>query len=324
MRSIPELQKFFNNALTAEQFSGTPKELYEPLGYILRLGGKRMRPVMLLHACEMFGQDASKALPQAIAIELFHNFTLMHDDIMDHAPLRRGLPTVHEKYNSTVAILSGDAMLVMAYKYLITADDALLRILVEIFNDCAIRVCEGQQLDMNFEKTDGLDVNDYLYMIELKTAALIATSLKMGALVAGASAADCIQIYEFGKHLGISFQLKDDWLDTFGSAEKVGKQPGGDIIQNKKTYLLIEALNIADAQTKSELNRWFSGEAFDSSQKVKSVTEIFKTLQIDHVAERESEKHFLTAFQHLDAVSLPNERKEILISLAKGLLERDS
>lgn len=317
-----QLRALFTKALGEQQFSGTPKELYEPFEYILSMGGKRMRPVLLLHACEMFGEDASKALNQALAIELFHNFTLIHDDIMDRAPLRRGLPTVHDKFNSSTAILCGDAMMVFAYRYLVKTDTNLLPSLLEIFNNCAVMVCEGQQMDMNYEKMDGLNVEDYLKMIELKTATLLATSMKIGAITGGASEEDANHLYNFGKFLGISFQLKDDWLDSFGDAEKVGKLHGGDIIQNKKTFLLLEAFHIADEQSRHELNACFSDSAIDANVKVKKVLEIFSRLRIDQITLTEIEKYFNTALNYLDAVSLPPERKEILRQLANELLHR--
>lgn len=324
MRSIPDLQKIFNEELKSQRFSGSPKELYEPFDYILGLGGKRMRPVLLLHACELFGGDAFAALPQAVAIELFHNFTLIHDDIMDRAPLRRGLPSVHEKFNSTIAILSGDAMLVVAYKYLVQADSTLLPVLLKLFNDCAVKVCEGQQMDMNFETTWQLSVADYLRMIELKTATLMATSLKMGAILGGAPDNDAEHLYNFGKHLGISFQLKDDWLDSFGNAEKVGKQPGGDIIQNKKTFLIIEAMNNADEATKQKFNVWYSREDFNPEEKVDAVLQLFNRLGINDRTKKEMQKHFDVARYHLDQLSVGETSKAGLRRWSESLLHRDS
>lgn len=324
MRNIIELQEMINLSLKSQVFPEKPHELYEPFRYMLSLGGKRMRPVMLLHACEMFGSHAEKAMPQAIAVELFHNFTLIHDDIMDHAPLRRGLPTVHKKFSSTIAILSGDAMLVKAYQYLVQADNALIPVLINLLNEAAIKVCEGQQFDMNFEKMEGLAVSDYLNMIELKTASLIATSLKMGALAGGASDADADHMYEFGTQLGISFQLQDDWLDSFGTAEKVGKQPGGDILQNKKTFLLIEAMNAGDEMVKQELTGWYQKNDYDPQEKIAAVLELFDRVGIRERTREETTRHYTKAFFHLDQISLPDSSKSILRQFAENLLHRDN
>ncbi|MBK9733241.1 MAG: polyprenyl synthetase family protein [Chitinophagaceae bacterium] len=323
MKSINELQDLFNHELAAQSFSGEPEELYKPFGYMMSLGGKRIRPVMLLHACEMFGTDASQAMQQALAIELFHNFTLIHDDIMDNAPLRRGLPSVHEKFGNTVAILSGDAMLVTAYKYLLHTNPQKLPTLLNLFNEAAIKVCEGQQLDMNFERLQELKVSDYLNMIELKTASLIAASLKMGAIVGGASAEDAEHLYNFGKQLGISFQLKDDWLDSFGSTEKTGKQPGGDILQNKKTFLLIEAMNSADEKVKQELQDWYSVAHFNPAEKIDAVLKLFEKIGISELAQKETAKHYQQALSYLDQVSVHETNKSSLRKLSENLLHRD-
>jgi len=245
MKTLSDLRHLFNENIPYPSFKRDPEELYEPLSYMLELGGKRMRPVLVLLGCEMFSREAERALPQAIAIELFHNFTLIHDDIMDKAPLRRGLPTVHEKYNSNIAILSGDVMLVYAYKNLIQCKKNLIEPVVTLFNQTAVEVCEGQQLDMNFENRNDVSVKEYLKMIKLKTAVLIGCSLQTGAIIGGASAKEAERMYHAGYHLGIAFQLQDDILDSFGDEKKFGKQTGGDIIQNKKTILLIETLNRA-------------------------------------------------------------------------------
>jgi geranylgeranyl diphosphate synthase type II len=323
MRTIKDLQSLFNDALQEQQFKGTPTELYEPFTYILSLGGKRMRPVMLLHACEMFCGESIKALPQAIAIELFHNFTLIHDDIMDRAPLRRGLPAVHKKYNSTVAILVGDAMLLTAYKYLVKCDPQLVSPLINLFNDCGIKICEGQQLDMNFEKSNTLEIRDYLGMVELKTAYLFATALQMGAIIGGASESDANHLFNFGKYIGISFQIKDDWLDSFGTVERIGKQSGGDILRNKKTFLFIKALSISDDLTKGQLKSWFSGEQVNDEEKVSAILKIYSRLGIDEVSRSEMESNVAIALQHLSRVSLTESQKKSLAELAKDLLVRN-
>ena len=322
MHSIDDLQRLFEEELRKQHFNRQPQDLYEPFDYMLGLGGKRMRPLMLLMACEVFGRDATEAIPQAISIELFHNFSLIHDDIMDQAPLRRGKPTVHEKFNQSIAILSGDAMLVHAYQFLIQTKFSPVEKLVSIFNECAIRVCEGQQMDMNFETSNDVSVDDYLKMIELKTATLLATSKQLGAIIGGASEQDANYLYEFGKELGIAFQLKDDWLDAFGDGSKTGKQPGGDIIQNKKTFLMLEAVNLADDATKNELMSYYSSERNDS-QKVKEVVKIFRHLRVDETARQLSDNHYVGAISHLEKIGVDEELKRPLSALAILLMERE-
>ena len=323
MKRITDLQELFETALKSQSFAGTPTELYEPFGYMLGLGGKRLRPVLLLHTCELFCGDALLAMPQAMAIELFHNFTLIHDDIMDHAPLRRGLPTVHEKFNHATAILSGDAMLVMAYKFLVQADASRLPVLLELFNDTAVKVCEGQQYDMNFENAAGLTVADYLRMIELKTAVLVASALKLGAIIGGAGSEDAQHLYEFGRELGISFQLRDDWLDSFGSAKQVGKQQGGDILQNKRTFLLIEAMEQGDTKLRSELQYWYSSKEFKAEEKITAVIGLFNQAGISERTLEETALHFHRAMFHLDELNIPEERKATLKSFSESLLYRE-
>lgn len=323
MKRITDLQELFEAALKSQSFAGRPAELYEPFGYMLSLGGKRLRPVLLLHACEMFCGDPLPAMPQAMAIELFHNFTLIHDDIMDHAPLRRGLPTVHEKFNHATAILSGDAMLVMAYKFLVQAGASRLPVLLDLFNDTAVKVCEGQQYDMNFENATGITVADYLRMIELKTAVLVAASLKLGALIGGAGSEDARHLYDFGRELGISFQLRDDWLDSFGSAKQVGKQQGGDILQNKRTFLLIEAMEQGDEKLRSELQYWYNIKQFKAEEKIAAVIGLFNKAGISERTLEETALHFQRAMFHLDELNIPEERKGTLRSFSESLLYRD-
>ena len=323
MHSIEELQQIFEEELRAQRFNREPANLYEPFGYMLGLSGKRTRPVMLMLACEMFGGDVKKALPQAIAIELFHNFTLIHDDIMDSAPLRRGMPAVHEKFNRAVAILSGDAMLVYAYQYLVQVKATLVGKLISVFNQCAVKVCEGQQMDMNFETAANVSIKDYLQMIELKTATLIAASLQIGALIGGAHDADANRLYEFGRELGIAFQLKDDWLDAFGDSDKTGKQRGGDIVQNKKTFLLLAAMNLADSPTKSQLKNLIASKENNGEEKVKRVLEIFHLLKLDHITKEQSDKHYTNALAHLDKIPAIIKEKDPLINLAALLMKRE-
>ena len=257
-------------------------------------------------------------------MELFHNFTLIHDDIMDVAPLRRGKPTVYKKFGESTAILSGDAMLVYAYEYLIRAEAKKIPELLRIFNSCATRVCEGQQLDMNYEMKDNVTTRDYLNMIELKTAALLATSIQLGAIVGGASLKDSQHLYEFGKQLGVSFQLRDDVLDAFGESDKMGKQRGGDIIQNKKTFLFLEAMRISDRKTKTQLTSLYSSKLKLEKEKVATVISIFKKLEIDRITEKMINTFHSKAIKNLDRVDVMTKRKEVLKQMAARLLKRES
>src|SRR3569833_2778488 len=263
MKELHELQDIISDAVKELNFPGYPAQLYEPITYILSMGGKRMRPALLLMACDLFGGDVEKALPPALAIEVFHNFTLMHDDIMDNAPLRRGKTTVHERWNQNAAILSGDVMLIEGYKLMMQVDNHILRDVLNIFNETAVGVCEGQQLDMEFETREVVGIDEYIEMIRLKTAVVLGGALKIGALIGGASADDAALLSAFGVQLGVAFQLQDDILDVYGNPEKFGKQVGGDIISNKKTYLLIKAKELANSQQKEELNNWLDLKQFD-------------------------------------------------------------
>jgi len=318
------LQALFETYVRQQRFKNKPENLYQPFDYMLGLPAKRLRPTMLLMACEMFGSSARKALPQAFAVELFHNFTLIHDDIMDVAPLRRGKPTVYKKFGESTAILSGDAMLVYAYEYLIRAEAKKIPELLRIFNLCATRVCEGQQLDMNYEMKDNVTTKDYLNMVELKTAALLATSIQLGAIVGGASLKDSQHLYEFGKQLGVSFQLRDDVLDAFGESDKMRKQRGGDIIQNKKTFLFLEAMRISDRKTKTQLTSLYSSKLKLEKEKVATVISIFKKLEIDRITEKMINTFHSKAIKNLDRVDAMTKRKEILKQMAARLLKRES
>ncbi len=324
MKSISELQELFNRYLAKQSFEKQPKELYEPFQYIISLGGKRMRPTMVLLGCEMFSRDAAKALPQAMSVELFHNFSLIHDDIMDNAPKRRGQPTVHEKYNSNSAILSGDIMLVYAYEYLIKNGGAFSEELIKLFNKTAIEVCEGQQWDMNFENEKVVSVIEYLKMIELKTAVLLGCAMKMGAIVGEANAEDAQRLYEVGKKLGIAFQLQDDILDSFGDEKKFGKQAGGDIIQNKKTLLLIEAMEKSNPEQRNQLTNWLSKKTFDPKEKVKAIMDLYYELNIRDKAEGEMLKYYEDAMVTLDEIDIQEISKTGLRDFAKSLLVRET
>lgn len=324
MTSLHDLQGKINSEVDKLSFPLSPAELYEPIKYILSLGGKRMRPALLLMACDLFGGDAKKAISPALAIEVFHNFTLMHDDIMDNAPLRRGKVTVHEKWNKNVAILSGDVMLVESYKLMMQVDDRLLRQVMNIFNETAVGVCEGQQIDMEFETRNDVHIDEYINMIRLKTAVLLGGALKIGAIIGGANNEDAALLQTFGEQLGIAFQLQDDILDVYGNPEKFGKQVGGDILSNKKTFLHIEALELANKEQAEELRKWFSGTQFDPKEKVGAVTGIYDELNIRHNAWQTMHNYAEKAFSALNAISLPGASKQYLRGFADSLMLREN
>jgi geranylgeranyl diphosphate synthase type II len=324
MKKLKELQFIIEEAINKLDIPQYPVELYEPVKYILSLGGKRMRPALLLMACDLFGGDVEAALSPALAIEVFHNFTLVHDDIMDNAPLRRGKATVHERWGQNAGILSGDVMLVLAYQLMMKVEDCLLRQVLDIFSQTAVGVCEGQQLDMDFEKLQTVGIDEYLNMIRLKTSVLLGGALKIGALIGGADLADAELLYSFGEHLGIAFQLQDDILDVYGDPDKFGKQVGGDIISNKKTYLLIKALELADVAQARELTGWINASDFNSEEKVSAVTGIYNRLNVRLYAEQEMETHAEKAFGALEQISLPARQKQYLRNFADGLLVREN
>lgn len=324
MHSIQELQKIIDQAVKDTSYPSEPKELYEPIAYLMALGGKRLRPALVLMATDLFGGNIDDAIAPALAVELFHNFTLMHDDIMDKAPLRRGKPTVHAKWSEAVAILSGDVMFVKAYKMMIQVKPEILLPILDIFNQTAIGVCEGQQIDMNFEAREKVHVNEYLEMIRLKTAVLLAGALKIGALIGNASEINAQLLYDFGENLGIAFQLQDDILDVYGDPEKFGKQVGGDIISNKKTFLLIKALELAKDKTREDLNYWLSLTEFNAAEKVKAVKGIYDDLGIRDLSEKEMKiyaERGLTAFDQIEA---PRENKTTLMEFAEMLIGREN
>lgn len=301
-----------------------PQELYEPISYLMGLGGKRIRPLLTLLAYNLYQTDYKRILTPACAVEVFHNFTLMHDDIMDQAPLRRGKPTVHEKWNANTAILSGDVMLVRAYDMLLHIGPDKLGHCIKHFNQTAAEVCEGQQLDMNFESMESVSESDYLEMIRLKTAVLLGYSLQLGAILAGAPEADCEKLYDFGVNIGIGFQLKDDLLDVYADKDLFGKQVGGDIISNKKTYLLIKAKELATADTAGELALWIDAKEFDKQEKVTQVTRIYDTLGIQELTERKMHAYFDKGFAQLDQIhALRTAGKDMLYNLTKNLVNRE-
>lgn len=321
MRTQVEIQKLFYDYCESHSFSHTPQELYDPINYILSLGGKRLRPVLLLLSTQLFDTSISKSLSAAFSIEVFHNFSLVHDDIMDEAPLRRGKEATHIKFGISAGILSGDVMLIYAYQFLLKYKNIEL---LEIFNQLAIDVCEGQQYDMNFETQSDVSLEAYMKMIDLKTAALIGGAMKIGALIGGATEEDANNVYQFGRNIGIAFQLQDDILDSFGDPRKFGKKLGGDIIQNKKTYLILKSLEIAPKAKRLELEYWMQNNSVEEQIKVNSVTQIFKDLGIEIYAQREKEKYFRVAMEGLAKVNCDEKRKESLKSLAVALASREN
>ncbi len=319
MHSFEELSKQFSEKFSTEHFPTEPRSLYDPNRYFLQLGGKRVRPVLCLMGNELFDQINPDAWHAATAIELFHNFTLIHDDIMDNAPLRRGMQTVHEKFGQHTALLAGDVMLVAAYDHLKKVSLQNLYAVLHLFNRTAREVCEGQQLDMDFEKQPQVDFDSYLHMINLKTSVLLASSLRMGAILGGAGEGNQELVYEFGRKLGLAFQVQDDYLDAFGDPSTFGKQPGGDIKANKKTFLLIHAMQTADAACREELLSLLNSDAPD---KVEKVTRIFRDCGVDEWAKELKERYISEALQHLDDVAVLSARKKPLQDLAAYLVQR--
>ena len=305
-----------------QQFGAQPKSLYEPIRYIMALGGKRLRPLLTLLSYSMYKERVEPILPYAVAVEAFHNFTLMHDDIMDKAPLRRGKTTVHERWNVNTAILSGDVMLVKVYSLFLSLEKDKLKEVLSLFNECAAGVCEGQQWDMEFESKNKVNESLYLEMVRLKTAVLLGFSLELGAVLAYAPEADQKILREVGINLGIAFQLKDDLLDVYADKKKFGKQVGGDIIANKKTFLLIKALATARGKDKKELQQWLTARKFDRSKKVMAVTALYDRLEIQSLTERKIQAYFEKGFEGLDRLSVGRKVNPLLV-FAKGLAERE-
>lgn len=319
MRTPTQLQQLIEEAIPQIYYPAEPANLYEPIRYIMSLGGKRIRPVMVLMAAELFTDEVKKALDVALAIETFHNFTLVHDDIMDNAPLRRGKKTIHEKWGVNTAILSGDVMMVEANKHLSKADVNVLKQVLETFNLTAQGVCEGQQLDMEFEQRNNVSIPEYINMIRLKTAVLLGGAMKLGAIVGGASKVDADLLYKFGENLGIAFQLQDDILDVYANPEKFGKQVGGDIIANKKTFLHLKALALAQGDEGKALNSNLS----DAKEKIKQVTALYNKYDIKALATSEMDQYLTMAYQALTDLGVADEKKTQFRELIKQILERE-
>jgi geranylgeranyl diphosphate synthase type II len=320
MHTFKELVAIFGEHFGNRHFPSTPASLYDPGEYFLSWGGKRIRPVMCLMGNEMFADISADTYHVATAIELFHNFTLIHDDMMDEAPLRRGMETVHMKYGYNTALLTGDVMMIRAYEYINRIHPQYLPRILALFNKTAKEVCEGQQLDIDFEKMTDVSLDAYIEMISLKTSVLLAASLETGAILGGASEGNCRHLYGFGKNLGIAFQIQDDYLDAFGDPEKFGKEVGGDIRQNKKTFLLLHALEVADPGQKRTLQQLMQQNPPD---KVPTILSIFKDCHVDEWAKELKEKYLQTAVKHLDDIAVMSVRKKPLQELAEFLIRRE-
>jgi geranylgeranyl diphosphate synthase type II len=322
MYTIDELREMIRRELERQEYAGTPRSLYEPIIYMLEDGGKRLRPLLALMAYNLYRDDVERALKPAIGIEIFHNYTLLHDDVMDNARLRRGRPTVHEKWNRNVAILSGDAAAITAYTFIEHCDDAYLRRGIDGFNQVARDVCRGQQYDMEFETRDDVTVAEYLDMIYLKTSVLIAGSLRHGALIAGAPAEDLDALYAFGGHVGQAFQLQDDYLDVYGDVSEFGKNTGGDIVANKKTYMLVKALEVAGERERDELRGWFARPGADPAAKIAAVTRLYDSLRVGEITLRAIDAYLEKSLVLLERARVGEEGKERFRELLRGMVAR--
>ena len=324
MYTQAELKKLVNKAILNLSYNEEAEKLNDPVKYILSIGGKRLRPVLALMACNLFNDKIDDAVIPAAGLEVFHNFTLVHDDIMDHAPVRRNLPTVHSKWNLNQAVLSGDVMAFIANEcFLQTPEHCMLKVF-RVFNKAAIEVCVGQQLDIDFEKAAIVSHEEYLRMIELKTAVLLAASAKIGAIIGGSDDREANLLYEFGRNLGLAFQIQDDLLDIYGDIKVFGKILGGDIISNKKTYLLVKALEIASVEQAKQLHEQFALKEFDPEIKVKTVVELYNQMNIKNISENLANDYINTAFSLLDNIGVINERKTELSDIANSLIGRDN
>ncbi len=322
MYTIEQLRTFVKTELDKEEYIEEPLLLFEPIKYILGNEGKRLRPVLTLMAYNLYWDDIEKAMKPAIGIEIFHNYTLLHDDIMDNAELRRGRPTVHKKWNVNVGILSGDAAAITAYKHIEYCDDIYLRSAIDNFNQVAMDVCKGQQYDMEFESRWNVTEEEYLQMISLKTAVLIAGSLRHGALIAGASKYEYEALYDFGHYLGLAFQLQDDLLDVYGDVEEFGKKIGGDILVNKKTYLLIKAFELASERERDILNKWMEKETFNPTEKIKEVTGVYNDLGIKDITMTTINSFLEKSRDALQKIAVPDDRKVYFYEIIEGIADR--
>jgi geranylgeranyl diphosphate synthase type II len=322
MLTADEILAIVNDYLDKLPYNRNPKSLYEPIKYVLSMGGKRVRPTLMLLAYNLYRENPEKILMNAIALETYHNYTLLHDDLMDHADVRRGKPTVHRKWDANTAILSGDSMLVLAYERMAQCDAEHLGDVLNLFTETALEIGEGQQFDMEFETRNDVTEDEYIEMIRLKTSVLLACALKMGAILADASKEDQENLYKFGEQIGLAFQLQDDYLDVYGDPKIFGKAIGGDITSNKKTYMLINAFNHANAEQRAELEKWVSAVDFDRNEKVQAVTRLYNEIGIDKMAIDKINWYFEQSKKYLQAVSVSEERKEELAHYAEKMMKR--
>lgn len=322
MKTADELLTQVNAFLDALPYERTPKSLYEPIRYVLSMGGKRIRPVLMLLGYNLYKEDTDKILMNAIALETYHNYTLLHDDLMDQADLRRGHETVHKKWDANTAILSGDSMLVLAYERMAQCDSRHLADVLRLFTTTALEIGEGQQYDMEFETREDVREEEYIEMIRLKTSVLLACALKIGAILADASAEDADNLYKFGEQIGLAFQLQDDYLDVYGDSKVFGKKIGGDITSNKKTFMLINAFSHANEAQRQELEKWVNAKSFDREEKIAAVTRLYNEIGIDKMAQAKIAYYFEQSKKYLDAVQVPAERKEELQKYAQRMMKR--
>lgn len=322
MMTSNEMLKLINEQLERLSDNREPRHLYEPIEYVLSLGGKRIRPILMMLAYNLYQERPEEILMPACAIETYHNYTLLHDDLMDCADLRRGCATVHKRWDANTAILSGDSMLVLAYQRMATCRADYLKEVIDLFTQTALEIGEGQQYDMDFEKRDDVTEEEYIEMIRLKTSVLLACALKIGAILGGASQEDAENLYRFGEKIGLAFQLQDDYLDVYGDTKVFGKAIGGDIISNKKTYMLINAFNLATPKQRAELTEWTQKEQFDKQEKIEAVTALYNAMGIEQLAKDKIAYYFEESKKYLEAVKLPAERKQELLSYANQLMNR--
>lgn len=323
MFTADELLAKINEYIASMPYTRKPQNLYDPVKYVLSLGGKRIRPTLMLLACDMYGGDVDDILPVACGLETYHNYTLLHDDLMDNASVRRGHPTVHKKWNDNTAILSGDSMLVMAYSYMARCSADKLEPVLGLFTETALEIGEGQQFDMDFETRSDVTEDEYIEMIRLKTSVLLACALKIGAILAGAPHADADNLYRFGEKIGLAFQLQDDYLDVYGDSNVFGKAIGGDILCNKKTFMLINAFNRADAATRAELERWTGGGCHDPQEKIAAVTAIYNKLGIDRLAEEKIKRFFDESRRYLAALGVDESCRRELVAYTDKMMKRE-
>jgi geranylgeranyl diphosphate synthase type II len=322
--SASSLSLLINDYLSQAAYSRDPKGLYAPIEYVLSLGGKRIRPVLMMLSYLLYKENPQDILPQAAGIETYHNYTLLHDDLMDRADMRRGQLTVHKKWDDNTAILSGDAMLVLAYQWMARCDARHLAPVMDVFSQTALEICEGQQWDMEFESRTDVTIPEYIEMIRLKTSVLLAAALKIGAILADAPADDAQRLYDFGVSMGLAFQLQDDFLDVYGDPKVFGKNIGGDIVCNKKTFMLITALSQANPQQRAELEGWIALKDFDAPAKIAAVTRIYNELKIDALCHEKIEAYYAEGLKHLEAVGVAADRKEALAAFARKLMNRNA